>query len=68
MFGEIKENITKLILFFAGIGIITIILLIILIIKVSNLSATNTYNIEHVDTVVIQEPSEKVVNTDKSVK
>lgn len=67
MFGEIKENITKLILFFAGIGIITIILLIILIIKVSNLSATNSYNIEHVDTVVIQEPSEKVVNANKPI-
>lgn len=68
MFGEIKENLTKLILFFAGIGIITIILLTILIIKVSKLSITNSYNIEHVDTVVIQEPSEEVVNTDKSVK
>ena len=68
MFGELKENLTKLILFFAGIGIITIILLIILIIKVSNLSATNTYNIEHVDTVVIQETSEKVVDADKQVK
>ena len=65
MFGEIKENITKLILFFAGIGIITIILLIILIVKVSKLSITNNYNIEHVDTVVIQEPSEKVMNTEK---
>lgn len=67
MFGEIKENITKLILFFAGIGIITIILLIILIVKVSKPSVTN-YNIEHVDTVVIQEPSEKIINTDKSDK
>lgn len=68
MFGEIKENITKLIIFFAGIGIITIILLIILIVKVSKLSITNNYNIEHVDTVVIQEPSEKIINTDKSDK
>ena len=67
MFGEIKENLTKLILFFAGIGIITIILLIILIIKVSKPSVTN-YNIEHVDTVVIQEPSEKATNIGKSVK
>ena len=66
MFNKVKQDLTKLVIFFMVASIIMIILTIILIVKVSKPSVTNNYNIEHVDTVVIQDGSEKPIISEQS--
>ena len=72
MFKQIKEDMAKtkksliaVIIFFMVTSIIMIILSIIMIVKLSKPSVTNNYNIERVDTVVIQDASEKPIINDK---
>lgn len=68
MFKQLKEDMAKakvgiiaVIIFFMVTSIIMIILSIVIILKISKLSITNNYNIDHVDTVVIQDAGEKPI-------
>ena len=72
MLKQLKEDMAKakvgiiaVIIFFMVTSIVMIILSIIIIVKISKLSVTNNYNIDHVDTVVIQDAGEKPIINDK---